>query len=221
MIKRRVALLLVLCLIVILFNSIVYSDDIISFNVNIFEGGRVDVVGNIPSGANKQVTFLVNTSNEPIIPGNIVYIDQVASEANGTFLFRFNLPETQQGATLDFKVGGEDAEAISKTLTIPDFPINISSVEDNSVRVGFDVYQLASPHYTADNVIDSIIEGGNTLYYRIGGNWYNLLDSRAKSAAFLIPTNAVNISEVDAWRLDTWYPRAGFDSLKFDPVSLD
>ena len=95
------------------------------------------------------------------------------------------------------------------------------SIEDNSVRAGFDVYQLFSSYYTPDNVVTSIIEGANTIYYRIGGNWYNLLDEGATSAVFLIPANAISPETVSTWLLNMWYPRAGFGAMRFDPVPLD
>ncbi|OQB15697.1 MAG: hypothetical protein BWY15_00410 [Firmicutes bacterium ADurb.Bin193] len=220
MIKRATLLLLLIltCFITLLSVS---STTAVSYSVNLYEGGRIEATGNTsqPGG---EVTFLVSKAGEPVIPPNIIHIYQATSAANGTFLFRFNLSEQLKETTLDFKVGGVGIDTvIKKTLTIPDFPINIASIEDNSVRAGVDVYQLFSPHYTADNVLDSIIAGGNTIYYRIGGNWYDLLDSRATSAAFFVPENAIDPGIVVMWQLDTWYPRTGFDTIKFDPVSLE
>lgn len=217
MFKKSICFLLLFSLILTLFAFTVVYGSTVSYNVNLYEGGRIEASGNISSGSGKQLTFLVRTTDAT----QIVYIDQIVSTTNGTFLFRFTLPSTWKGATLDFTVGGEDVTTpMKKTLTIPDFPININSIENNSVRVGFDVYQMFSPYYISDNVVTSIVSGGNTIYYKIGDVWYDILDERATSAAFLIPQNAVNPEIVTAWLLNMWYPRAGFGALKFDPVLL-
>lgn len=216
---KSMCLALLFCF--VLATPIFVSSSSVNYNVNLYEGGRIDITGNLSSGAGKQITLLVSKSNVGISSSTIVFIDQQATTTNGTFLFRFTLPSALRGTTLDFKIGGEDLTvSLQKTLTIPDFPININSVENNSVRVGVDAYQMESSYYIADNVVNSIIEGGNTIYYKIGDRWYNLLDTRATSAEFLIPANAVNPTTVSAWLLDTWYPRGGFGSMKFDPILL-
>ena len=222
MIKKGVCLLLITCLIMMFFTSTVFCIATVSYNVNLYEGGRIDITGNLSSGAGQQITMLVTTNGVPVSSTTIKYIDQQATTTNGSFLFRFTLPSTLRGTTLDFTVGAADLTVpLKKTLIIPDFPININSVENNSVRVGIDVYQMESSYYIADNVVNSLIQGGTTLYYTLGDRWYNLLDTNAISAAFLIPANAVNTSTVSAWLLDTWYPRGGFGSMKFDPVLLN
>jgi len=221
MIKKGMCLLLITCLIMMLFTSTVFCIATVSYNVNLYEGGRIEITGNLTSGSGQQITLLVTTSGVPVNSTTIKYIDQQATTTNGSFLFRFTLPSALRGTTLDFTVGAADLTSpLKKTLTIPDFPININSVENNSVRVGIDVYQMQSSYYIADNVVNSLIEGSNTIYYKIGDKWYNLLDTRATSAAFLISANAVNPESVSAWLLDTWYPRGGFGSMKFDPILL-
>jgi len=218
-IKKGFCFLLIIGIIISMFTFV--SASTVSYNVNLYEGGRIDITGNLSSGAGQQITMLVTLSGVPVSSTTIKYIDQQPTTTNGSFLFRFTLPSTLRGAILDFTVGAADLTApLKKTLTIPDFPININSVENNSVRVGLDAYQMESTYYTANNVVNSLIQGGNTIYYKIGDRWYNLLDSNATSASFLIPANAVNTSTVSAWLLDTWYPRGGFGLMKFDPILL-
>ena len=219
-IKKSFCLLLIIGIIFSMFTFV--SASTVSYNVNLYEGGRIDITGNLSSGAGQQITMLVTTNGVPVSSTTIKYIDQQATTTNGSFLFRFTLPSTLRGTTLDFTIGAADLTTpLKKTLTIPDFPININSVENNSVRVGIDVYQMESSYYISDNVVNSLIQGGNTIYYKIGDRWYNLLDSNATSAAFLIPVNAVNTETVSAWLLDTWYPRGGFGSMNFDPILLN
>ena len=38
----------------------------------------------------------------------------------------------------------------------------------------------------------------NNIYYKLGGNWYNLLDPRATSSAFLTAKNAVSVNDIIA-----------------------
>lgn len=204
------------------------SASIINYTVTLFEGGNIEVQGNISSGANKQITFLVHKPGslqgipQTQLMDYIAYIDQVTSTTNGTFLIRFTLNPKWQGQQLQFNVGGEDvSEPLRKLLTIPNYPINIGSVENNSVRVGIDVFHLSSPYYTPNTLTDAIVKGGNTLYFKIGDKWYNLLDSRATSAKFFVASNAIDNSTVNTWRLDILYPRNGLETIKFDPILIN
>lgn len=227
----RNKILAVFLLIVLLFAATtitVDSNHIIDYSITLYEGGNIEVQGNISSGSDKQITFVAHTPGslsevlQAEIMEHLAFIDQVESTTNGTFLFRFVLNPSWKGKELQFRVGGEGVNVpLSKTVMIPDYPININSVESNSVRVGVDVYHMASPGYTSNNIIDSIIEGGNTLYFKLGDKWYNLLDSRATSAAYFKPENVIDPNTVSAWELNMWHPRDGFGSIKFDPVPLD
>lgn len=215
--KKGISSILILSLILSIFCITGFASNTLTQNVALYEGGRIDITGVISGGTGLQVTCAVSEVGNPL---NIVYINQTVSTTNGTYLFRFTLPAANKGKTLDFKIGGTDATMIKKTLTIPNFPININSVENNSVRVGIDVYQMESTYYTANNVVDSLKQGGNTIYYKIGDRWYDIMNTNAKSAAWLVPTNAVNTTTVSAWLLDMWYPRGGFGTMKFDPLPL-
>jgi len=219
-VQRNISSILVVNLLAILLCINTFALGSLTMNVNLYEGGRIDVNGVISTGSDKQLTFLVIEDGLPVTGENIIYIDQQASTTNGTYLFRFTVPVAKRGHTLEFKIGSTEAPTISKQLVIPDFPINIGSVENNSVRVGIDVYQMQSTYYVVNNVIDSLKQGGNTIYYKIGDNWYDLLNTNARSSAWLVPTNAVNTTIVTEWLLDMWYPRGGFATMKFDPLPL-
>jgi len=219
-IQKNISSILVVNLLAILICINTFALGAMTMNVKLYEGGRIDITGVISSGSGKQITLLVSKSGVPVTGPTIIFIDQQASTTNGTYLFRFTVPAAQKEQTLDFKLGSADASGVSKTLTIPDFPININSVENNSVRVGLDVYQMQSSYYVANNIVNSLKQGGNTIYYKIGDRWYDLLSPNARSSAWLIPVNAVDTTTVSAWLLDMWYPRGGFATMKFDPLPL-
>ena len=103
MIKRGVCLLLITCLIMMLFTSTVFCIATVSYNVNLYEGGRIDITGNLSSGPGKQITLLVLKNNVEVNSSTIVYIDQQATTTNGTFLFRFTLPSTLRAQHLILK----------------------------------------------------------------------------------------------------------------------
>lgn len=226
---KKISIILLFSLL-FMFSSVTNTDSahIIDYTITLYEGGNIEVQGIISSGPDQQVTLLVHTPGsltglpQSELMEHIAFIDQVKSTTNGTFLIRFTLHPKWQGQELQFNVGGTDVdEPLRKIVTIPTYPININSVENNSVRVGIDVYHLSSPAYTPDNVVNSLIEGGNTIYFKLGGRWYNLLDSRATSAEYFKKENAIDDDIVNAWQLDMWYPRNGLGAIKFDPVPLN
>ncbi len=63
--------------------------------------GRITVSGRISSGANQQVTLLVNAPN-----GEVAYIDQMLSGADGAYRFSFKLSATMPAGTYQVKVSG-------------------------------------------------------------------------------------------------------------------
>lgn len=228
MIKKIAIALLLSLLLVFTFAPSTNSAYIIDYTITLFEGGHVEVEGNISSGEEQQITFLAHTPGsltgipKSELMEHIAFINQVESGTNGTFLIRFTLHPKWQGQELQFNVGGTDvSEPLRKIVTIPEYPINISSVENNSVRVGIDVYHLSSPAYMPDNVINSLIEGGNTIYFKLGDKWYNMLDNEATSAAYFTADNEIEDYIVNVWELDMWYPRDGMGAIRFDPVPLD
>ena len=167
--------------------------------------GYMRVVGHITAyEAKSQVTFLA------LAPGDeIAYINQIQIGNNGTFLFECSFPSKYSEDTITIRIGSNTgANVFSTTHTLSTIPPGIENVENNSVLYGCDVYTLDSIYLASDYVYNSIFSGGNRIYYKIGDLWYNLMDSRATSAAFLVPENAVPFSEVQAIKLGTYYIHA-------------
>lgn len=87
------------------------------------------------------------------------------------------------------------------------FAATVDDVENNSLRVGLDVYELGSTdNYTYENVLGSLRRGGSHYYFKFGGCWYNLLCNDINSLQDLQDTTkAVPIAEVRKWQLTYWY----------------
>jgi hypothetical protein len=93
----------------------------------------------------------------------------------------------------------------------------INDVNDNSLMVGKDVYQLNDTEgYNFDNVVDSIGTGDN-IYFKWGGKWFDMVDGSVKSLDDLNdPAKAITPS-ID---LRYWY-KAGNTKEDFEPASIN
>lgn len=90
--------------------------------------------------------------------------------------------------------------------------------ESNLIRVGNDIYDLNGPHYKLENVLGSIARGGNLLYFKIFGRWYELHSGNIKSLDDLLdPEKAVPEAEVRTWPLDYWYGLGEIEE-EFEPI---
>jgi hypothetical protein len=69
---------------------------------------------------------------------------------------------------------------------------------------------------TAQNVADSLKNGGNTAAFKIGGQWYDLLNPAASTAAYFVPANAIPQAEVGAWRLGKWFKQGNVLPVYFE-----
>ena len=76
---------------------------------NVAKDGKITVSGKI-SGGNKQVSCLVTDANE-----KIAYIDQKASNSDGTFTFEFSMPDWAETGTYTVKCGGEASNSPAST----------------------------------------------------------------------------------------------------------
>ena len=149
--------------------------------------GYTRVVGYI-SGADKnaQVTYLVTTQ---INNTEIVYIDQKACGNNGAFYFTHGIQPKYSKNIVKFKIGSNTgADTWSFIYSLPDIPPGIEHVENNSVMYGMDVYSIPSVYLNATYVTDSLFNGGNVIYYKFDDHWYDLLDEKATSTAYLLDT---------------------------------
>lgn len=96
---------------------------------------------------------------------------------------------------------------------------SIDDVDNNSLRIGNDIYSLESSNLTDDNIANSIANGGNKVFYKYNGRWFDVY--AASSDAFWDnPSNALSTAEVAAWssELDNWY-KAGNETDKFQATS--
>ena len=83
----------------------------------------------------------------------------------------------------------------------------IDDVTDNSLLIGMDVYQLSdTDNYILEKILDSITTGGNKVFYKINGLWFDLLSGDITSPAdFTNPDKAIPHDEVESWELRNWY----------------
>ena len=94
----------------------------------------------------------------------------------------------------------------------------VNDVDDNSLRVGIDVYDLGAESYTYDNVLDSLRKGGSKYYFKIDGRWYDLLRSDIRGLSDLQDqTKAASPAEVRKWWLDSWFCLDG-TVQPFEPI---
>lgn len=188
----------------------------------ISETGAVEVYGYITNTTNDshEVTFLLlegdnwNTAITKISEvkngtTNIAYIDQKTTSNNQSFLFKFQVNERFLGKKLVLGMNSNaDAAMFNTTLTsdiknVDNF--SLMSIANNDVIYGLDAYTLTSKNLTARNVADSIVYGGNKIYYKIGNNWYDLLDEKATDNSYLVEKNKVDFSAMEKLNLRYYY----------------
>ena len=184
-------------------------------SVSVDDTGYGEISGYISDyDKDTQITCLVmsgpkSDNGTMITNDSIIWIDQMTVGRNGVFLFTYFVPSKWSKQEAIVRVGGTGVTTpYNGTCTIPELPPDIGNVVNNSVLYGQDVYTLDSVYLTYDYVADSIVNGGNVIYFKIGDHWYNLLDSTATSNAYLVEANAVNDSEVARLPLRWYYVHA-------------
>ncbi len=153
-----------------------------------------------------------------MLGAQIYYIDQKTA-ANNSFSFIFKIPERYVYTTYNLTLGGTVVSSpIVQEIIVPatNRKAKVVDVENNSIRVGGDVYSLDSDQLTNENIKKSVLNGKNQLFYKLGDKWYNLNDPAAISPDFLVSSNALTQSEVNSWRLDIWYPAAKGSAIQFE-----
>jgi hypothetical protein len=193
------------------------------FSVTLQADGAFTITCVFPDNANGQTTFLVTDMSAlggNVTSQNIKWIDQTTADANGRAATSGILSGSVQGQDLIFAGGGASGSGYKNIITIPQFPISVGNIPNNSIRIGNDVYD-ASSVYLDDpaNVAASIRAGGNNIYYKVGGLWYDLTDAR--SSVYFTPANAIQAATVNGWELDTWYPELGVEPIPFPPIDLE
>ena len=201
------------------------ANEIILETLIVTETGYVEVYGYI-EGVNKadvQVSFLLiegtnwNALNSSNASNVIAYIDQQGTSNNGSFLFKCQLNERHLGKTLTLGMNhsvGNNATLLKETINPEADGVLLRNIANNDVIYGLDAYQLTSPQLTARNVADSLTYGGNKIYYKLGNNWYDLLDERATDNSFLVSSNKTAFTTMQT--LDLRYYYKGNERLDFE-----
>ena len=206
--KIKKILLLALALCVFTFSTVNADTQLVVTDFTMDDTGYGEIIGYLPS-AGYELTLLIckNVPVEKITETDILYIDQMTSGQNGAFLFEFYINSKWAGTDYLLIMGSNypGFETYQRTGTIGIMPALVNRVKNNALRVGNDVYDIDSSLYTSKNIANSIKTGGNCIYYKIGGAWYDLLDPDATSSAFLITDNALPSSETDRWILSNYY----------------
>lgn len=201
--KRKLTSLLLSLAIILSMTPIMAVQAAASITVTQFEvsdAGMLKIRGYYSNADTVDATLLIlNTPvSNNIKSENFIYIDQVPLGNNGAFSYTIHISQkfSKQDAYL-YLGGGGVSQKYTRTFTVPELPPDISVVDNNSTMFGRDCYYINGTFYQdADKIADSFAFGGNNIYYKIGGNWYNLLDPRASSNAFLTSKNAVSVNDI-------------------------
>ncbi len=196
------------------------TPEIVIDSLSVDNTGHAEVIGHIDGGVPNEssVTCLVMVSewsfedldkSESLADEGLIYIDQQRVGNNSAFLIQFHVRAIYSEKDIVFRFGSSaGAERKDVTYTLPYLPPDIKSVTNNSVIYGQDVYNLNSVYLTGEYVTDSIVTGGNYIYFKVGDCWYNLLDSRATDNTFLISANAEDMSDMEKLKLRYYYTTA-------------
>lgn len=159
---------------------------IVVTSINVDVAGSAKITGYIPGApAKSQVTFLMQHGNE------IVYINQIECGNNGAFLFEFHVDAKYSEKTVTYGIGSDTGATSYRTeYKMPFMPPGFKHIENNSVIYGKDAYTTDSIYFCTEYITDSILYGGNSIYFKLGNRWYNLLNSKATSSDFLVSANA-------------------------------
>ncbi|MBQ8588348.1 MAG: hypothetical protein IJ454_03045 [Clostridia bacterium] len=131
---------------------------------------------------------------------DIVYIDQITAGNNGSFLFKIKINAKYSEKDININIGSNSgASPYTSVYKLPYMPPGFEHIDNNSVIYGHDAY-TANSIYLADSltVTDSIIHGGNIIYFKIGDRWYDLMNPKATSSAFFVAENATPNATVKA-----------------------
>lgn len=169
-------------------------------------GGNVRIIGHVtPAVKGAQIAYIMAVGGDFSNTKNIAYLNQYETGNNGTFYISHAVSASFSEKTVTVKFASDTQASYSFTHTLSTIPPGIEQVANNSVLYGKDVYTLDSIYLNAQYVADSIATGGNVIYFKIGDLWYNLLDERATSSAYLVQDNAVTYAEIKSKALRYYY----------------
>lgn len=222
--SRKSAKILICCLIAVIVSLCMLGFNAYSSSSNTTDpqfkfkakitGSVCEIWGTSPiKEEGKQVTMLAVANHKPEefnslsnteLSNNIAYIDQFATGKNGSFCMTFKLINAdrisyEKGKTKIYIIMNSEECQVSNYLEVDVLPVNgsVSGISSVSMRVGLDVYELGSPLITEDNILDSIKRGGNEMWFKLGSNWYDLLDDKCTDSNYLQSKNAVSQSDIN------------------------
>lgn len=186
------------------------STNMVLDSVTVRDSGIVKLIGHISgltAGRSAQVTLLVFEGEEVTASNQIAYINQTGTTGNnGTFAYEFRLDQKWSNKTLTVKFGSDANASAKTTITTHVIPPRLANIVSNSVIYGVDAYYLRdNKDLNAETVADSIVTGGNVIYYKVDDYWYDLMDERCTSAAFLTKENAVSYTFMQTVPLRYYY----------------
>ena len=202
--KRMLCSVMLLMCMAAVHLPVMAEDAAVITHFDISPSGVAEICGYV-SEKGEQVAILMTTGDGTVVtPETVIYIDQIEAGVNGAFVLEFIVPEKWAGGEYTIGVGGQNVSATRQRGTLGALPAMIYRVDDNSLRVGVDVYSFGG-HFTPENVAASLAYGGNTVFYKIGGMWFDLMDEEAVSSAYLVEENAVPEEEYTAWEIRVYY----------------
>lgn len=202
------------------------ESEIIIDSVGVYSGGVCEIIGHVTNvPLDTQLACLVGResifdgdelSDEDMNITNLAYIDQIGTGNNGAFLIQFKISSVFEYTTLVYKIGSAFTSVYEGTIDVGELPPpGIEAIDNNSVIYGRDAYLITSEFYTPDNIAESIGSGGNNIYFKMGGYWYNLLDEKATDNSFLVRENAASIGEIESLLPRQYYYTDEIIELKY------
>lgn len=192
------------------------STEIIIDSASVDKTGILEVIGHCSAGeVGTQISFMLcpeecmDESGHLItdVPSNlqVIYIDQVSTGNNGTFLIKAKVGSKWSDTTARMAGGSSLGGYYTQILEIPDIPPGLEVVTTNSVMYGRDIFLASGGFYTPDNIAASIAYGGNGVYFKLGDKWYDLMDEKARDNSFLVAENAVSADRIEELRPRFYY----------------
>jgi len=214
--KYKIILLTIIVILVLGF-GIIYVDandanKILSVDINGL--GYAEVIGYVPEKGCEVTFLMLSGDGSDIQTEDIIYIDQITSGNNGTYLFQFKIPERFSNMEYTLIINSNSKQGVLKKAsgTLPVIPAKIYGISNNALIVGNDAYDIGCAMCTPDNIANSLVTGGNKVYFKYGDNWYDLLDVDATTNAYLTEANAIPEDVYSYWVIDNYYTITG-DSL--------
>lgn len=176
---------------------------ITSFEIS--PSGVAELIGYVSAEGEQVAVLMTEGDGSTVTPETVIYIDQIEARANGAFILEFIIPDKWENIDYTVAIAGTNSTITKVTGDIGVLPELIHRVDNNSLRVGCDIYSFGVSAFTPENTATSLAAGGNEVYYKIGGMWFDLQSEAATSSAYLVAENAVPEEEYTAWEIRTYY----------------